>query len=217
MIFGLCGVFMFIPSSKANRISKSRQKLGNTYKAPPAPELQSLKRSRLVQDGVFSDPSSVGECMVYIFAPTPAESFASQYISEISLPRSYVPQNQNWKTLVLFAPDPSSAGWTLLAKVWLAKCIEKKAVKPITNMAVTMGFAGSTKEMQKIWDSISPEIQTQAENMLSINRGIAKRFGGSRRFYFDGAGHAYEIPSSIGAYEFMSDYREANPNHRVAE
>ncbi len=217
MIFGLCGVFMFIPSSKASRISKSRQKLESTYKAPAVAELQSLKRSQLVRDGIFIDPASVGESMVYVFAPTPAETFASQYISEISLSRSYVPQNQNWKTLVLFAPDASSAGWTLLAKVWLATCIEKKPVQPIANMAVTMGFSGSAKEMQKIWDSISPEIQAQAENMLSINRGIAKRFGGSRRFYFDGLGHAYEIPSSVGAYEFMNDYREANPNHRVAE
>lgn len=221
IILVIACLFLLMPSSRSARLQKAKDKLARDYTDPTEATLRPLFENELILDTKLAKPSAKDRSVLYVFAPTPTKSISAQLINEIAYQQTYSPGDVRAKTGILLAPDPTSTGWTLFAKVWIAKVLEGKSPNEVKNLGVglaTGSSAATLRQLQEIWNKVPVDIQKRTEDILDKNRALAKSFGNTRCFFHDEHGQNYEIPVSSSSsqmlYQFMYDYSEANPQAR---
>ncbi len=212
-ILAVTMLFLLFPSSSTTKISKAKERLKKEFVGPK--DLSQLYSGYFVTSKNMSlsiGPKSNAE--VSVFAAGPTSAFSSRYFEEVD--------GTNWnmygnKTLhvCLLAPDPTSTGWSLYAKVWIALTLRNDRT-PMFNLGnlVSSGDAGTMKKLRDIWSNTPFDIQAKAEALLDNNRKIVKSMPGAHRFYQDGSGTIYKLDPLAGPYEFFYTYNEAHAIHQ---
>lgn len=218
-ILGVSAIFLLLPSNRSARMKKAQESLEMSFPHPAKSTMTPLFENELALKDSMGKLSPSDRVTIYVFAPTPKAPSPTQVINAIANPPSYFQNDQNQKVAVLLAPDPASTGWSLLAKVWIARCLQHASTTEVKRIGAELAMVGSTnsiKQLQDIWLKVPAALQKQSEDILEKNRVIAKTFGSTRCFFHDEKGVDYEIRmnTSSGAdlYQFMYEYSEANPN-----
>ena len=209
-ILALTMLFLLFPSSRTAKVSRAKERLKKEFVGPK--DLSDLYTGYFVTSKNMSltiGPKSNAELSV--FAAKPTSLFSSRYFEEVD--------GNNWnmygnKTLhaCLLAPDPTSTGWSLYAKVWIALTLQNDRT-PMFNLGnlVSSGDATTMKKLRDIWAKQPFDIQATAEYLLDSNRKLVKGMPGAHRFYQDGSGTIYKLDPLAGPYEFFYTYNEAHP------
>jgi hypothetical protein len=206
-------LMLLMPSSRTEKIAKAKEKLKKEFAGPN--DLSHLYGGYFVTSKNTSlsiGPKSNAELSVFAAGPTSA--FSSRYFEEVD--------GTNWnmfgnKTLhaCLLAPHPTSTGWSLYAKVWIALTLKSDRT-PMFNLGnlVSSGDASTMKKLRDIWGKVPFDIQAKAEALLDNNRKNVKSMPGAHRFYQDGSGTIYKLDVLSGPYEFFGTYNDANPSRQ---
>lgn len=218
-------VLMLNPSSRGSRVIKAKQKLEQVFKGPPASEVDFLlSESLLTAKNRIFVPNRNENQILFVFRPKASDMVSQYYLSELE-DQYIVPGDDPVKAGILYAPDESSVGWTLVAKLRIACALQQKDISDLKSLKdeLIMGFSRSAPgkikgispnplvQLRAYWAKVPPEIQAQTTNILTANRAAAKRLGGSRRLLRSSTGVYYEERGVASRYELMYTFREAFP------
>lgn len=210
----ICTFFLLVPSSKSVRTKKAIDAFYKKYASRPPEFVEPILKTELATTNGLISVDAKQQFGVFVFAPKPGNSKVAVMMNEIIYPPSYFQANGgSIKTGILFAPDPASTGWTLLAKVWLAKCIEKKPVGNIKTLGLGLVNSGpaTAAELNTLWSAVAVDVQRKAEAMLEKNREIAKKLGSSLRIFHGSDGKTYDLPAKSTLSDFLWSYYGAYP------
>ena len=216
-IVGITLLFLVLPSSRAARIRKARAELARSYPLRSQAAMQPLFEIELVGEKGFKKFPQKEPLTVYIFAPDPKSMSAARMINEICQP-----SNLGWSYLVpmnsavLLAPDPASTGWSLFAKVWIARYVQGLPANDIKSIGLRLVGSGSLSytQLKAIWAKIPEDVQSKAEGILEKNRTIAKLFRSTCYVFHDAKGINYEVRGTAIMTDLLYEYYEAYPETR---
>ncbi|MEI8281353.1 MAG: hypothetical protein WCG75_03010 [Armatimonadota bacterium] len=216
-ILALSALFLVLPSNQTARKTLALKRLRNEFIGPK--DISELYAGYLVSiknKVVKVTAADIGQLCV--FMPTPTESVSSNFFNELD-DRYYSDESRKPIAACLLAPDPSSIGWTLFAKVWIGSTLLKKNDQIAEQYGQMLSYsnAQAMKELTKLWSAFPAEIQSQAEDILVKNREIVKGHKKSTRYYQDGDKTIYEVDISSNIWELKSLLREAYPNRRLVQ
>jgi hypothetical protein len=214
----VCTLFLLIPSSKNVRTKKAVDAFNKKYVPRPSEFVEPLLQAELATSNGLISVGTKEQFAVFVFVPKPGNSkvatSSAAMMNEIIYRPSYFQANGgSIKTGILFAPDPASTGWTLFAKVWLARCIEKKLVGDIKNYGLRLVNSGTatTAELNTLWLAVPVDVQRKVEAMLERNREIGKKMGSTLRIFHSSDGTTYDLPSKSTLSDFLWSYYVAYP------
>ncbi len=216
-ILAISSIFLFLPSNQTARKVRALKLLKTEYVGPK--DISNLYAGFLVNmknKVVKMSATDIGQ--LYVLMPTPTETVSSNTFNELD-DRYYSNENRKSVSACLLAPDPSSTGWSLFAKVWIASTLLNKTDRFADQYGQMLSYsnAQAMKELTKLWSAFPTEIQSQAEDILAKNRELVKTLKKSRRFFQDGEGINYEVDISNNIWELRSLLREAYPNRRLVQ
>ena len=205
-------ILLIMPSSKDNRIIKAKEYLATEFPIVSEDSVKPLLNAYLVKDGAFVNFSKQDECAVFIFSPDPKIYGSENMINEAegaSYPYRREPQ-KDIPIAILLAPDESRAGWTLFAKIWIVKVLQKQQVDDLKELgnALTTNPKGFAR-LKSIWEKIPAKPKAKATAILEENRRIAKLYKSIPRFYRRKV--TYSIPDPMDLYSFLNAFDEAHP------
>jgi hypothetical protein len=215
-ILALSGIFLLLPSNQTARKIKALKSLKTEYAGPK--EISKFYSGFLVSTKnkiIKMSEADTGQLLVLM--PTPKESISSNIFNELG-GRFYYDETNKHVSACLLAPDPTSVGWSLLAKVWIGTTLLKKndQVADQYGQMLSYSSAQAIKEMTKIWSGFPAEIQTQTEDILAKNRELVKDEKKSHWYYQAEDKTIYEIDLSGSLWQLESLIRDAYPNRRSA-
>jgi hypothetical protein len=158
------------------------------------------------------------EAQILVFAPRPKDSFSSNLVNQLEV--TYFGNESERKPIhvCLLAPDPTSTGWTMFARVWIAKTLQRKLTQQIARSLCQSMFSNPSatiKQLNDYWKEIPASIQKQANDVLVRNREVAKKLPGVHRYFQDGKGTNYEIDVSTNIWNFKNTFNEAHPERQL--
>lgn len=210
----VAAMIMLMPSSKSVRLKKAQDLLNVTFKKVGPEYLVPLYGVQLVSRNGLATVSESESYAVIVFAPDGKNTNTAVLINEICSPTAYLDANSGKiHSAALLAPDPSSTGWTLMAKVWFAQALVKKPTATIQALGVQLVSLGrsSVYELNEIWKKVPKNIQDQATAMLERNREVATKFSRNTRIFHHKLGPSYVIDGVTTYSDFMWDFFEAYP------
>lgn len=205
-------LFLLLPSSRTSRTNRAKEKLKNEYAGPK--DLSYLQAGTFVADDGFSrDKARGGNGRMGIFAPRPTDTIPPDFFDGMR-PYRYMGTAEASGWHCLLAPDSSSTGWSLFAKVWIAESLQKhtKSTQEMDTLAREMlasSSSGITK-LKAIWLKVPAKIQAEAESILAKNREVVKELPGIHQYY-QASGVNYEIKSTHSIWEFDQLLEDAEP------
>jgi hypothetical protein len=215
-IMAVCLAILFIPSNRDTRQAKAKLSLQKDYAGPK--DISNLYEATLISiDNKRTKVSPKDEAQILVFAPNPKDSVTSNTFMELQ--ENYYGANVERKTknVCLLAPDPTSTGWSLFAKVLIGHSLEIKQVGQIATSLSQQLIANppsAIKELNNHWMKFSPKTQAEATRILEENRKIVAKLPGVHQYFQDGTGTNYEITVSGNIWSFRNYLYEAYPNRR---
>ena len=204
-------LFLLIPSSRTTRVLKAKQRLAIDFVGPK--DISYLYGGFLLtHDNKHARVSASDIANITVFAPNPTEVVSINFI--VQLANRYYASSDKTKTVCFLAPDATSTGWSLFAKVWIGETLKHKSNQIVQNYAHLMlsSSASATTGLTKLWADLPPEIQADAEAVLEQNREILKAHKGSCTYFQDGKGVNYLIDLKHNTWEVPSLLAQAYPD-----
>ncbi len=201
-ILAVSALFMVMPSSQTARVRKAQATLDKEFRGPPISLFSNLEGASMLSGNQIIKFSQKRQGFLYVLTPTPTDTTSATYINQAAYP-AFNFRNEGETSMILMAPDPSSTGWSLLAKVWIGEALTNKSRGDISTISSNLSSTPSSAiaQLTKRWGMLDPTTQAQAEAILESNRKLAAQFRGTRRFYID-KGTVYEVNISSSPYSF---------------
>ena len=205
------GMILLIPSSRTTRVIKAKNLLATEYAGPK--DISYLYDGYLVTHDNKEEkisPSDIAN--ITVFAPNPTEVVSMNFVVQFA--NQYYAPGDKTKTVCFLAPDATSTGWSLFAKVWIGETLRHKSTQILQSYAQTMlsSPASATTSLTKLWTDLPPEIQAESQAVLEQNREILKAHKGSCTYYQDGKGTNYLIDLKHNTWEVRSLLAQAYPD-----
>ena len=212
-ILAITAAFLILPSSRAAKAGRAKQKLAREFPGPK--DISAVYSGYLVT--AKNDPVTISsgvETQVLVFAPKPGEAISPNTFTQLDF--IYSPTMGDPGTAAcLLAPDPSMTGWTLFAKVWIARSMyHKRSGFSPSSLAPALLASPATpiKQLADEWSAMPAEIQRKAEDKLAANLVVAQQMKGVHRYFQNGNGTNYEIDISHNMWDFTQTYEDAYPH-----
>jgi hypothetical protein len=204
-------LLLFIPSAKGNRISKAKAYLAREFPIVSKESIKPLTSAYLVSDDKFVNFTSSPKFAILIFPPNPTSYSPITMIDE-TIDRLNLRQLTFGETPVgmLLAPEPTAPGWTIFAKVYLAKVLMKQQVQDLKELGLELpSNPKAVTRLKAIWKKVPTHIQSKSNAILDYNVRLGRRFKTVRRYCLHGA--LYSIGDEHLLFDFNSAYDEAYP------
>lgn len=209
-IFALVGLFLLMPSANAKRIAIARKQFAQNFPIISEERIKPLLKSHLmVNDAFVYDVAERKECGIIIFAPDgPTAQYGDSMMSELI--RKHVGPRHATQTAVLLAPPESSKEWTLFAKIWLAKTLQKQPVEDLKDLGLQISSNPKVvTRLKSIWKKVPEKVKSRSTQVLAENRAIASLYAPTLRVFRNGK--TYAIGKTSDFQDFTYSYNEAFP------
>ena len=209
-------VLLIMPSSRDNRISKAKERFARDFPIIPEDKMQPLLGSHLMVDGKFVYDSAKREGALFIFAPGPTAQYGDQMMRELQYPSQTYSYSSttNIPIAVLLAPEESSQGWTIFAKVWIAKALQKQSVKDLKELGMQLSSNPKAfARLKSIWKKLPLKVRTRATQVLEENRSVAKLYSTHSRFYRGKVTYVIDPPADLS--DFLMERADTDPDTRT--
>lgn len=217
--FGMAFVILMLlclPSAKQRRIIIAKEYLATEFPIVPDASMTSLLSSHLITDGKFIYDAGRKECAILVFTPDSATTYytAGTMLTEASSPLQYYYSSDTyWERVpvaILLAPEDRTPGWTIFAKVWIAKVLQKQKVKDLQSLGLELSSSSKLiSRIEKIWAKMPSKIKVRATQILEENRKVARQYIKTPRFYRKEA--TYAISEDHDMSDFIVSYIKAHP------
>jgi hypothetical protein len=216
IIFAVIVIGLLVsPSAKDKRLTQAKEYLAREFPIVSDDSIKPLLGSHLLTNDKFIYDAGRKECAILIFRPDPTSPYsADAMMTEVSRPlQYYYSANTSWGKVpvaILLAPDESSTGWTIFAKIWIAKVLQKQKVDDLKQLGLELSTSpAALVRIKKIWAKEPPKIQARATQILEENRKVAKQFRKTPRFYRNKV--TYAISNQHDMSDFIGAFEEAHP------
>ncbi len=209
-IGGILAFLLILPSSREVRLRKAREYLTQEFPTVSEDSVKPLLRAYLVSDNSFVNFSTRHEYAIEIFRPNPAVYDRLEMLYNSPSGSPYLTTKGEYPVALLLAPDASSVGWTVFAKIWIAKVLQKQQVHDLKELGLEMPSNPKVfGRLKKIWAKVPLKIQEKATAIIEENRRLAKPFKSTAGFYHKEV--TYAISDGHDRSEFFRAFAGANP------